>query len=72
MSETYIGGFHAVEAALDDADKKPREVLILGGRKDARMASLLTLAERRKVTVRTVSNAPSLVAKPAGLVTTTS
>ena len=55
MSETYIGGFHAVEAALDDADKKPREVLILGGRKDARMASLLTLAERRKVTVRTVS-----------------
>ena len=55
MSETYIGGFHAVEAALDDAEKKPREVLILAGRKDARMATLLSLAQRRNVTVRTVS-----------------
>jgi 23S rRNA (guanosine2251-2'-O)-methyltransferase len=55
MSETYIGGFHAVEAALDDLDKKPREVLIQGGRKDARMATLLSLAQRRNVTVRTVS-----------------
>jgi len=55
MSETYIGGFHAVEAALDDAEKKPREVLILGGRKDARIAALLALAQRRSVTVRTVS-----------------
>ena len=55
MSETYIGGFHAVEAALDDAEKKPREVLIVGGRKDARMSGLLTLAQRRNVTVRTVS-----------------
>ncbi len=55
MSETYIGGFHAVEAALDDAEKKPREVLILAGRNDARMSRLLTLAQRRNVTVRTVS-----------------
>lgn len=55
MSETYIGGFHAVEAALNDAEKKPREVLILGGRKDARMAAVLALAQRRNVTVRTVS-----------------
>lgn len=55
MSETYIGGFHAVEAALDDAEKKPREVLIVGGRKDARMATLLSLAQRRNVTVRTIS-----------------
>lgn len=55
MSETYIGGFHAVEAALDDAEKKPREVLILGGRKDARITALLALAQRRNVTVRTVS-----------------
>lgn len=55
MSETYIGGFHAVEAALDDAEKKPREILIVGGRKDARMAGLLSLAQRRNVTVRTVS-----------------
>ena len=55
MSETYIGGFHAVEAALDDAEKKPREVLIVGGRKDARMSALLTLAQRRSVTVRTIS-----------------
>lgn len=55
MSETYIGGFHAVEAALDDAEKKPREVLIVGGRKDARMSGLLTLAQRRSVTVRTIS-----------------
>ncbi len=55
MSETYIGGFHAVEAALEDADKKPREVLVLAGRKDARMTALLDLAQRRNVTVRTVS-----------------
>lgn len=55
MSETYIGGFHAVEAALDDAEKKPREVLILAGRNDARMSRLLTVAQRRNVTVRTVS-----------------
>lgn len=55
MAETYIGGFHAVTAALDEPDKKPREVLILGTRKDARMAALLSLAQRRNVTVRTVS-----------------
>lgn len=55
MSETYIGGFHAVEAAIEDAEKKPREILVLGGRKDVRMTALLALAQRRNVTVRTVS-----------------
>jgi len=55
MAETYIGGFHAVEAAIDDAEKKPREILVLAGRKDARMVAILALAQRRSVTVRTVS-----------------
>ncbi len=54
-SETYIGGFHAVTAALDDAEKKPREVLITGNRGDARMTALLKTAEMRGVTVRVVS-----------------
>jgi 23S rRNA (guanosine2251-2'-O)-methyltransferase len=55
MSETYIGGFHAVTSALEDGEKKPREVLISDTRKDSRMTALLELAARRKVTVRTVS-----------------
>jgi 23S rRNA (guanosine2251-2'-O)-methyltransferase len=55
MSETYIGGFHAVTAALEDGDKQPREILVADARRDSRMAALLSLAARRKVTVRTVS-----------------
>ncbi|ROH87853.1 23S rRNA (guanosine(2251)-2'-O)-methyltransferase RlmB [Stagnimonas aquatica] len=55
MSETYIGGFHAVTAALEDGEKQPREILVADARRDSRMAALLSLAARRKVTVRTVS-----------------
>ena len=55
MAETYIGGFHAVTAALEDGEKQPREILVADARRDSRMAALLSLAARRKVTVRTVS-----------------
>ena len=55
MSETYIGGFHAVTAAIEDGEKKPREILVADARRDSRMTALLSLAARAKVTVRTVS-----------------
>ena len=55
MSETYIGGFHAVIAAIEDGTPKPREILLADTRKDARAERLLELAAKRKITVRKVS-----------------
>lgn len=55
MAETYIGGFHAVIAAIEDGDPKPREVLLADTRRDARAEKLGEIAARRKVTVRIVS-----------------
>jgi 23S rRNA (guanosine2251-2'-O)-methyltransferase len=54
-AETYIGGFHAVMAALDDAARKPREILLADTRRDERARRLLDAATRAGVTVRQVS-----------------
>jgi 23S rRNA (guanosine2251-2'-O)-methyltransferase len=55
MPETYIGGFHAVIAALEDGDTKPREVLLSDTRRDERARRLLEAAAKAGVTVRHVS-----------------
>lgn len=55
MAETYIGGFHAVIAAIEDGERKPREILLAETRKDARAERLMELAAKRKITVRKVS-----------------
>ncbi len=55
MAETYIGGFHAVMAAIEDGEQKPREILLAETRKDQRAERLLELAAKRKITVRKVS-----------------
>lgn len=54
MAETYIGGFHAVIAAIEEGERKPREVLLADTRHDQRARRLLELAARAKVTVRQV------------------
>ena len=54
-AETYIGGFHAVIAALEDGELKPREVLLADTRRDERARRLLDAAQQAGVTVRTVS-----------------
>jgi 23S rRNA (guanosine2251-2'-O)-methyltransferase len=54
MAETYIGGFHAVIAAIEEGERKPREVLLADTRHDQRARRLLELAAKAKVTVRQV------------------
>lgn len=44
MSNIYIGGFHAVMAALEDGAAKPLEVLLASHRKDERSRRLTALA----------------------------
>lgn len=55
MSEHYIGGFHAVLAALEDGEHKPFEVLLADTRNDDRARRVRELAQQRVVTVRVVS-----------------
>jgi len=55
MAETYIGGFHAVIAAIEDGGVKPREILLADTRRDARAEKLIDLAAKRNITVRKVS-----------------
>lgn len=55
MAETYIGGFHAVIAALEDGEIKPREVLLSETRRDERARRLYAAAAKAGVTVRQVS-----------------
>lgn len=55
MAETYIGGFHAVIAAIEDGGVKPREILLADSRRDARAEKVLALAAKRSITVRKVS-----------------
>lgn len=55
MSETYIGGFHAVIAALEEDGERLREILLADTRRDARAQRLLALAAQRGVTVRQVA-----------------
>lgn len=53
--ETWIGGFHAVYAALEDSEIKPREVLLSDTRRDERARRVIQAAARANVTVRYVS-----------------
>lgn len=52
MSEHYIGGFHAVLAALEDSGHKPFEILLADTRNDDRARRVRELAQQRNVTVR--------------------
>jgi len=54
-AETYIGGFHAVLAALEDGETKPREILLSDTRRDERAKRVMVAAAQRNVTVRHVS-----------------
>jgi 23S rRNA (guanosine2251-2'-O)-methyltransferase len=54
-AETFIGGFHAVLAALTDSEVKPNEVLLLDTRRDERARRVLDAAAKAGVTVRYVS-----------------
>ena len=54
-SETIIGGFHAVVAALEDSADKPFEILLADARKDERAARVQALARERNVPVRMVA-----------------
>lgn len=55
MSENYIGGFHAVMAALEDGAVKPFEILLSDSRQDERARRLLAAASAAAVPVRQVS-----------------
>ncbi|MDB5968928.1 MAG: rRNA (guanosine-2-O-)-methyltransferase RlmB [Hydrocarboniphaga sp.] len=55
MSEHYIGGFHAVMAALEDGAVKPFEILLSDSRQDERARRMLALAHAVSVPVRQVS-----------------
>ncbi|MBL6748979.1 MAG: 23S rRNA (guanosine(2251)-2'-O)-methyltransferase RlmB [Nevskia sp.] len=54
MAETYVGGFHAVTALLEDAERKPREILLADTRHDQRARRLMEAAAKARVTVRHV------------------
>jgi len=51
----YIGGFHAVMAALEDAEVKPLEVLLAGHRQDERSRKVAELARAASVPLRLVA-----------------
>lgn len=54
MSENYIGGFHAVLAALEDGRNKPHEILLADTRNDDRAQRVRTLAHGLSIPVRVV------------------
>jgi len=55
MAQTvYIGGFHAVMAALEDAAVKPQEVLLAAHRQDERSRRVTELAQAAGVALRLV------------------
>ena len=53
-SEHYIGGFHAVLAALEDGRDKPFEILLSDSRNDERSRRVRALAQSLSIVVRTV------------------
>lgn len=53
-SEHYIGGFHAVLAALEDGRDKPFEILLSDSRNDERSRRVRALAQSLGIAVRTV------------------
>ena len=46
-----IGGFHAVQAALDDGAEKPRQIWLLDSRQDERARRILAAAQTHQVPV---------------------
>ena len=54
MSENYIGGFHAVMAALEDGAEKPFEILLADSRQDERARKMQAAARLLNVPVRLV------------------
>ncbi|MGQ0530920.1 MAG: 23S rRNA (guanosine(2251)-2'-O)-methyltransferase RlmB [Panacagrimonas sp.] len=52
MSDYYIGGFHAVLAALEDASRKPFEILLSDSRNDDRARRVKALAQELGIPVR--------------------
>lgn len=54
-SDTYIGGFHAVIAALENGAASPSEILLADTRQDERARKLLQLAKAAGVPVRIVA-----------------
>lgn len=54
MDETWIGGFHAVQALIERGDPMPDEVLFADSRRDKRARALRAVAQGAGVTVRVV------------------
>ncbi|HEX4872837.1 MAG TPA: 23S rRNA (guanosine(2251)-2'-O)-methyltransferase RlmB [Nevskiaceae bacterium] len=52
MSDHYIGGFHAVIAALEDGEHKPYEIWLSDSRQDERARRVQALARQFSVPVR--------------------
>ncbi|MGQ0501746.1 MAG: 23S rRNA (guanosine(2251)-2'-O)-methyltransferase RlmB [Panacagrimonas sp.] len=66
MSEHYIGGFHAVLAALEDAQHKPSEILLSDSRNDERSRRVRQLAQALNIPVH-VAGRSDLDLKVPGL-----
>jgi len=60
----YIGGFHAVIAALEDGQNKPREVLLASHRHDERSRRVTELARELGVPLRLVAKSDLDLAAP--------
>ncbi|HEX7381967.1 MAG TPA: 23S rRNA (guanosine(2251)-2'-O)-methyltransferase RlmB [Nevskiaceae bacterium] len=56
-SESWVGGFHAVQALLERDDARPREILLADTRRDRRAQELCQRAQRAGVPVRRVPRA---------------
>jgi 23S rRNA (guanosine2251-2'-O)-methyltransferase len=56
-TERYVGGWHVVLAALEDATAKPLEILIAEGRQDERARRVQALAQQHQVPLHTIPRA---------------
>ncbi|TAM50799.1 MAG: 23S rRNA (guanosine(2251)-2'-O)-methyltransferase RlmB [Nevskiaceae bacterium] len=52
MTETWIGGFHAVMAAIDNAAQRPQEILLVDTRHDQRARDVQSRAKAAGIPVR--------------------
>ncbi len=64
-SDQYIGGFHAVLAALEDARKKPHEILLADTRNDDRARRVRSLAQSFNIPVHVVGRSELDLKLPA-------
>lgn len=62
--EHYIGGFHAVFAALEDARQKPTEILLADTRRDERARRVRELASRLGIELRVLARSELDLALP--------